>query len=128
MHKYNDVFHGDIDTRVVTLTSDDDVRVITPDRSKAEIFDYGIKVFRWGHGGPGATQLAASILLEVVPELRVIQVYQRFKLDVIMNLDSDLSFELPVRDVKSWVTACIERDRKPSEEKFTVGEYGGVYG
>lgn len=91
-------------------------------RSKREVFDCDVKSFSWGNAGPGASQLAAAILLEFVDVLSAVRMYQRFKFDVLYSLNKARDFALSTQDVYKWICTCNARDAAVSTFDIDVDD------
>lgn len=94
---YSDVMiQGNLATRTVTI----DGRPLSPKES-LKIVNHSPDGFAWGYGGSGPSQLALAILLCYTGRDTAQRLYQRFKWDVVANLEGD--FSLSEAEVVKWI-------------------------
>jgi hypothetical protein len=74
---------------------------LDPGASQA-IYNHSPDGFSAGYNGSGPAQLALAILLHYTDEQTAVRHYQRFKAEIIADLDPD-GFSLPERTVKRWL-------------------------
>jgi hypothetical protein len=69
--------------------------------------------FSWGYGGGGPTQLALALLTAVVGVQRAQEpeLHQRFKLDIISQLEQTKGWAIPEDFIKGWVKGHDMRAR-----------------
>lgn len=75
---------------------------LDPERSQ-KLRSHSPDGFNWGYTGSGPSQLSLAILLELMPQEAALNLYHRFKADIISKLDKDHDFNLPVSEVEAWI-------------------------
>jgi hypothetical protein len=62
--------------------------------------------FQCGYGGSGPAQLALAILADALDDdEKALNLYQKFKAEIISKLDPELGWTLSVEFVESWIEA-----------------------
>lgn len=86
-----------------------DGNVMVGDRPLSPRFDlwcHSPTGFGWGYSGSGPAQLALAILAEVAGDEVALDLYQRFKQDVIGRLRGD-SWEITEDEVWEWIKSAV---------------------
>ncbi len=60
--------------------------------------------FNWGYGGSGPAQLALAILAEEFDDPFALANYQRFKRDVVAQLDQAKAWDMTSRMIRDWAS------------------------
>lgn len=71
--------------------------------------------FEWGYGGSGPAQLALAILSDVLGAATALEVYQRFKFEVVSNLPA-ARWELTREEILAWHRAVTQQKADPSAD------------
>ncbi len=69
-----------------------------------DLFDHSPDGFMWGYPGSGPTQLALAILAEEFDDPFALANYQRFKRDVVAQLDQDKAWDMTSRMIRDWAS------------------------
>lgn len=92
------MIRGELEDRSLCING----RMIYPDKSQ-KLRNHSPDGFMWGYGGSGPAQLALAILLEFLPDVKALNLYQKFKFDIIAKLHIKESFEIPEEMVEDWI-------------------------
>jgi len=77
--------------------------------SRHDLVKHNPKGFEWGYSGSGPAQLALAILAYTLEDdKRALAHYQRFKSEIIQNLDS--AWELGEGTIQAWVDRVEHED------------------
>lgn len=74
-------------------------------RVSQKVYNHSPDGFSWGYAGSGPAQLALAILLHYTDAKFAEEYYQRFKFDILCNLDQHRDLRLDPQKVKKWIKA-----------------------
>ena len=95
----NDLIIGNASTRTVFIGG-----VRLDEKKSQKVYNHSPDGFNWGYRGSGPAQLALAVMLELTDQDdTALRLYQKFKAEVVANLNQDEDFELEVDDVKEWI-------------------------
>lgn len=83
----------------------DDVETDTwrPLPLKLELRNHSPTGFAWGYPGSGPSQLALALLCMELGEMPALELYHRYKDEVISHLDQDKGWWMNSSDIHRWV-------------------------
>lgn len=67
--------------------------------------------FEWGYEGSGPAQLALAILATRLPDAEALELYQRYKREVISRLERGKPWAMTGQEVDAWVWAQGEAEK-----------------
>ena len=80
--------------------------------------------FEWGYAGSGPAQLALAMLLDATGDQEIAQaMYQRYKFDVVGNLDQTQPWTISADSVKEWVRKETARQLAKEAAHPTTAEH-----
>jgi len=80
-----------------------DNKELFPEKSQ-NVCNHSPDGFMWGYNGSGPAQLALAILLEFIPDEKVvIHLYQTFKADIVANCPQKQNFEITFQYIQRWI-------------------------
>lgn len=85
--------------------SERDVKRLLPGPSQ-RLYNHSPDGFNWGYAGSGPAQLALAIMLHYLPSDEALQLYQRFKVDVIAAIPMG-DFAMPEAQVQQWIRGAL---------------------
>ena len=73
--------------------------------------------FEWGYAGSGPAQLALAIMADFTDDETALNLYQRFKEDIICSLGSS-NWEIKAPTLHEWVRQALKKHKRESQGHF----------
>lgn len=87
----------------VVLRADTAHRTAEPLKPRLDLRNHSPTGFGWGYAGSGPSQLALALLADAGNDRLALELYQRFKGEVIARLERNTPWVLPQRDIVAWL-------------------------